>query len=371
MSRVVQKQPDYTFAAFIAVLVMFGLVMLSSAGAVYGFQRYDDSNFFLKKQLLGVTIGLIGAFVAYRIDYLFWRKWSVPLFLASLVLLVLVFLPGIGSYFYGARRWINLGFTVFQPAELFKLTFIFYLAAWFEQRERMLSNFQQGLVPFLVTLGVAAGLIVLQPDLGTTTILVLIAVVMFYVAGGAPRHLALLGVIGAALLAIIIQIAPYRAQRLTVFLNPELDPQGIGYHVQQSLLAIGSGGWFGYGLGHSRQKFNYLPEPAGDSIFAVTAEELGYLFVLVFLLTWVAVILRGFAIARDAPDRFGRLVVVGITSWLGLQALVNMAALSGLIPLTGIPLPLMSYGSSAMIMNLIAVGVALRISRAHRQGKRS
>lgn len=365
-------QPDYVLAAVVAILIMFGLVMLSSAGSVLGFQHYGDSNYFLKKQLIGVVVGLVAGYIAYRIDYRFWRKWSVPLFLVSLGLLVVVFLPGFGSSLLGARRWIIIAGQVFQPSELLKLAVIFYLASWFEQRERVLGDLQQGLIPFLTTLGIAAGLIVLEPDLGTTMVLVLIGIMMFYVAGGSAKHLLGLGVAGAAILAVIIKIAPYRAQRFTVFLNPSLDPQGIGYHINQALLAIGTGGVFGLGLGHSRQKFNYLPEPAGDSIFAVTAEELGFVFVLIFLATWLAFLYRGIAVAKEAPDRFGRLVATGIVSWLGIQALFNMAALSGFLPLTGIPLPFMSYGGSAMIMNLIAVGVLLNISRAVREpGRRS
>jgi len=371
MRQVSQKLPDYTFAGIAVVLLMFGLVMLSSAGSVLGFQRYDDSNYFLKKQLVSLAIGLVGAYIAYRIDYRMWRKWSVPLLFLSLALLIIVFLPGVGSYFLGARRWINLGFFVFQPAEFFKLAFIFYLAAWLEQRERVLSNLQEGLAPFLFTLGAGAGLIILQPDLGTTMVLVFIGVAMFFVGGGAVKHLVGLGALGVILLGLVIAAAPYRAQRLSVFLNPEVDPQGIGYHVQQSKLAIGSGGWFGLGLGHSRQKFNYLPEPAGDSIFAVTAEELGFLFVVVFVAAWIAFLWRGIDIAKEAPDRFGRLVAMGIMVWLGVQAFLNMAALSGLLPLTGIPLPLMSYGGSAVIMNCVAIGVLLNISRGVREAKKS
>jgi cell division protein FtsW len=371
MRRAAVKLPDYTFAGIVAVLLMFGLVMLSSAGSVLGFQRYDDSNYFLKKHLISLTIGLFAGYIAYRIDYRQWRKWSVPIFFLSLVLLVVVFFPGVGSYFLGARRWINLGFMVFQPSEFFKLAFIFYLAAWLEQRERVLSNLQEGLVPFLFTLGIGAGLIILQPDLGTTMVLVIIGIAMFFVGGGSVKHLLGLGVLGVLLLGVIIVAEPYRAQRLNVFINPDVDPQGIGYHVKQSKLAIGSGGLFGLGLGHSRQKFNYLPEPAGDSIFAVMAEELGFLFVVVFIAGWTALIWRGIGIANDAPDRFGKLVGTGIIVWLGIQAFLNIGALSGLLPLTGIPLPFMSHGGSAIIMNVIAIGVLLNISRSTKEGKTS
>lgn len=362
------RQPDYVYLGTVAVLIIFGLVMLSSAGAVLGFQRFDDSNYFLKKQAVSVGVGLVAFFLGYIIDYRTWRRWAVPLMFATVVLLVIVFIPGLGNSLLGARRWISIGPLDFQPSEIAKLTFLFYLAAWFEQRDHLMGRIQQGILPFALTLGVVAGLVLLEPDLGTTVIIVLMSVAIYFVAGGPLRYLAALGGLGALLLALAVKLEPYRAQRLTVFLNPDIDPQGIGYHVRQAWLAIGSGGWFGLGLGHSRQKFNYLPEPAGDSIFAVTAEELGFLFVLFFISVWLLLILRGLRIARSAADPFGRLVATGITVWLGLQAFLNIGALSGLLPLTGIPLPFMSHGGSAMIVSMAAVGVMMNISR---QGGRS
>ncbi len=363
MSSSHRHQPDYVYLGLIALLIVFGLVMLASASSVLGFQRFDDSNYFLKKQIVWVGLGLIAFFVMLKIDYRVWRKFAVPLMIATVVLLVMVFVPGIGPSLLGARRWINLGFTLFQPSELAKLTFLFYLAAWFEKRDHVLGSVREGLMPFLITLGVVAGLVLLQPDLGTTLIIVLMSVIIYFSGGGSLKHLSGLIVSGAALLLLAIKLSPYRAQRLTVFLNPDVDPQGIGYHINQALLAIGSGGIFGLGLGHSRQKFNYLPEPAGDSIFAVTAEELGFIFAMVFLSLWLFVILRGLRIARNAPDQFGRLVAIGITVWFGLQTFMNIGALSALLPLTGIPLPFMSQGGSAMIVSMAAVGVMMNISR--------
>lgn len=365
-------QPDYVVTGVLLILLMIGLVMLSSAGSVLGFQQFGDSNYFLKKQLFSLFLGLVALAVTFSIDYHFWRKWAVPLMILTIGALVLVFMPGIGSTLLGGRRWIHIGPLFFQPSELAKLTFLFYLAAWFEQREHAVGQWRSGVMPFLLTLGVMAGLLLLEPDLGTTVVLVMMSVTIFFSAGGSWRHLASLAGIGAALLLLFIKIEPYRAQRLTVFLNPALDPQGIGYHINQALLAIGSGGLFGLGLGHSRQKFNYLPEPAGDSIFAVTAEELGFFFALIFIALWVVLINRGLSIARRAPDQFGRLVAIGITFWLGFQAFLNIGALSGVLPLTGVPLPFMSYGGSALIVSLAAIGVLLNISRqTHHQLRRS
>ena len=363
MSSSHHHQPDYVYLSLIAILIVFGLVMLSSAGSVLGFQHFGDSNYFLKKQAISLLVGLVLFAVTYSIDYQRWKKWTVQIMIGTIVLLLAVFIPGIGSSLLGAHRWINLGVTLFQPSELAKLTFLFYLAAWFERRNHLLGSAREGLVPFLITLGVVAGLVLLQPDLGTTIIIVLMSVSVYFTAGGSIKYLSWVATGGVALLLLAVKVSPYRAQRLTVFLNPSIDPQGSGYHISQSLLAIGSGGWFGLGLGHSRQKFNYLPEPAGDSIFAVTAEELGFIFVVLFILIWLFLIFRGLRIARNAPDQFGRLLAIGITVWLGFQAFLNIAALSGLMPLTGIPLPFMSQGGSALIISLAAVGVIMNISR--------
>ena len=363
MKRYTLHQPDYVLMALIAVLLMIGLVMLSSAGAVLGFQQFGDSNYFLKRQAVSLLIGLIAAFVAYRVDYRQWQRWATPIMIVTVVLLLAVWLPGIGSLFLGARRWILIGPFTFQPSELAKLSTIIYLAAWLEKRHGSLKHLQNSLLPYLMLMGLIAGLILLQPDLGTAAIIILVAVTMYFSSGGSKQHLLALIIVGIAGVLLLVKVAPYRAQRFTVFLNPDLDPKGIGYHINQALLAIGSGGIFGLGLGHSRQKFNYLPEPAGDSIFAITAEELGFLFVTAFIFLWSLVVYRGLEVARRAPDSFARTVAIGITAWLGFQAFINMAALSGLLPLTGIPLPFMSHGGTALIVNLVAVGILLNISR--------
>lgn len=365
MNSRTRHQPDYVFLGIVMVLVVFGLVMLSSASSVLGFQRFGDSNYYLKKQLIGAVVGLIGFFVALHIDYRQWRKWAVVMMVGTVILLLVVFIPGLGPSLLGARRWISLGPIFFQPSEIAKLAFIIYLAAWFERRDHLLGNAREGFIPFLVTLGIVAGLVLLQPDLGTTLIIVLVSVTIYFSAGGSLKYLAGLGGVGAALLFLAVKLAPYRAQRLTVFLNPDVDPSGLGisYHIRQAWLAIGSGGLFGLGLGRSQQKFNYLPEPAGDSIFAVMAEELGFIFVVVFVVAWLVLILRGLQIARNAPDRFGQLTALGIITWLGFQTFLNIGALSGLLPLTGIPLPFMSHGSSAMVVSMTAIGVMMNISR--------
>lgn len=349
----------------LALLLIFGLIMLSSASSVIAFQNFDDPYYYLKHQLLyGVLLGGLFFFALSRIDYTYWRKIAFPLMVISLVLLLLVFVPGIGTELLGAKRWIHVGGIFFQPSEIVKLTFLFYLAAWLETRGHQVKEMSAGLTSFLVMLGALVAIIAIaQKDLGTTIVLTVIALSVYFVAGAPWKHMGIIAGIGAIMLTILIKLFPFRAERLTVFLNPELDPQGIGYHINQALLAIGSGGMFGLGLGHSRQKFNYLPEAATDSIFAVIAEELGFFFSAMLVVLFLAFVLEGIRIARNSPDPFGKYLAVGITAWIGFQALINISAMLSLVPLTGIPLPFISYGSSSLITTLAAVGILAAVSK--------
>ncbi|MFA6909248.1 MAG: putative lipid II flippase FtsW [Patescibacteria group bacterium] len=356
--------PDYTLLATILILVAVGIVMLTSASSVVSYEQFGSSNYLVNRQLLyGLLVGLVGLIVASRIDYHRWKKFALPLLIFTLVLLVLVFMPGIGYSFGGARRWILLGPTTFQPSELLKLTFIIYLATWLEKRGASIKDPSYGLVPFCVLLGSVALMIILQPDFGTMMVVISIAVVMYFVAGAPLKHMAWLLGGGFAALLLLIKVAGYRAARLTVFLNPELDPQGIGYHINQAFLAIGSGGFWGLGLGHSRQKYNYLPEATGDSIFAIIGEELGFFLSVLIIGLFVMVMYRGLLTARRAPDTYGKLLAAGITAWFVVQAFINIGAMVGLLPLTGIPLPFISYGSSALALSLTAVGVLINVSK--------
>jgi len=359
--------PDYIIMIILIIIVVFGIIMLSSASTVMGYERFGDSNYYIKHQLLyGVLLGAIGFFLASRLDYHLWQKIALPLLVITIGLLLVVFIPGIGLGLKGANRWINLGELTFQPAEVAKLTFLFYLATWLQKRGEGLKSFSYGFLPFLVLLIVISGLILAEPDFSTMLVLAFMSVTVFFIAGANLVHVGWLGAVSAGLFLLLIKIAPYRAARFTVFLHPEIDPQGIGYHINQALLAIGSGGLFGLGLGHSRQKFNYLPEAAGDSIFAVIAEELGFIFCLVLIALFIALMIRGFKIARRAPDLFGKYVAVGIITWISFQAFFNIASMVGLIPLTGIPLPFISHGSTAILTSLTAIGVLVNISKQTR-----
>ncbi|MEK7158690.1 MAG: putative lipid II flippase FtsW [Patescibacteria group bacterium] len=359
---------DSVLLATLFGLVIFGLIALSSASTVAGYENFRDSNYYVWHQILyGVLIGSAGFWIASRVDYHRWKQFAVPLILFTILALIAVLIPGIGFEYGGARRWIDFGFFFVQPSEIAKLTFLLYLATWFESRGKQhVSDFYNGLTPFLILLGIIGFLIMLQPDMGTMSVIAMIALTLYFVAGADLKHFTLIGAAGALLIALLIRLAPYRAARFTVFLNPQFDPQGIGYHVNQALLAIGSGGIFGLGLGHSRQKYNYLPEVTGDSIFAVIAEEMGFIVAVGVIILFLLLMVRGYRIARQAPDEFGKLLAVGITTWFVFQASVNIGAMVSVLPLTGIPLPFISYGSSAMILSMVAMGILVNISKQTR-----
>lgn len=355
---------DRGFLALLFGLTTIGLIMLASASWPLGFDRFNDGYYFLKHQLIfGLLPGLVGCLVMMRVPYESLRKFAPHMLGLSILLLILVFIPGIGADFGTSHSWISLGSFSFQPSELVKLTFLIYLAAWLEKRSKHeLRTFSEGLLPFLTVLGVIAVLLILQPDTGSLGIIVLTAFAVYFVAGAPISHLLGLGVLGAAGIGVLFQISDYRRARILTFLHPELDPLGVGYHINQAMLAIGSGGLFGRGYGHSLQKFQYLPEVAGDSIFAVMSEEMGFVLMALFLLFYVAFLFRGLTIAEHSPDGFGRYLVIGIMTWFGIQAFVNIGAMVGLMPITGVPLPFISYGGTALAISLTAAGVVLNVS---------
>jgi cell division protein FtsW len=358
-------QPDYVLIGILSFLVVFGLVVLSSAGAALGYEKFGDNYYYLKHQVVyGLIPGILLFIITSKVNYNVWKKISLLLFILSIISLVLVFIPGINFSAGGAARWINIGGFIFQPAEIVKLSLIIYLAAWLEKKgAEEVGNFNSGFLPFVVILGLIMTLIILQPDMGTMMVMAAIAIAM-YIAGGAKiNHVILLGLIGVLLLLLLIKVAPYRADRLMTFLHPELDPQGKGYHINQAFLAIGSGGFFGRGFGQSLQKYLYLPEVAGDSIFAVMAEELGFIAGLLVIGAYIFLMRRGFKMAKIAPDAFARLLTVGIISWFVFQAFINIGAMCGALPLTGIPLPFVSYGGTSLAISLAAIGILINISK--------
>src|SRR6056297_1196074 len=357
-------KPDMILLIALGILIVLGLLVLSSAGTAVGFENFDDSYYFIKHQLLyGLLPGIFLFFILANINYKIWKKFIAPLLIASILLLIIVFIPGVGAEYGTAKSWINIGDFSFQPSELVKLTFLLYLATWLEKRGRTgVKDFYTGFLPFFFLIAVISILMLLQPDMGSLSIIIFMSIVVFFASGAKMKHV--LGMLGAGMASIYLLIAKssYRAARLTTFLHPELDPQGIGYHINQAFLAIGSGGFWGRGFGHSRQKFQYLPEATGDSIFAIYAEELGFLMSVILVGLFVLIMQRGFKIAKNAPDQFGRLTAIGIISWIIFQAFFNIASMIGLLPMTGIPLPLVSYGGSAMVIALAAMGILINIS---------
>ena len=359
------KKPDYIFLTTLALFVVFGLIMLTSASGPLAYQKFSDSYWYIKHQLLfGLVPGGILFFLFAKIDYRHWRRVAPFLLPLSVLLLVSVFVPGVRASWGSSRSWVKLGPFSLQPIECVKLFLLIYFAYWFERRTaKDLQSIERGLLPFLVVFGVCAALIMAQPDLGGLVILTVIAFSMYFMAGAPLKYfggLALLGMAGAGWL---IKSAPYRLARLSTFMHPELDPKGVGYQINQAFLAIGSGGFFGLGLGRSRQKFLYLPEVAGDSIFAIMAEELGFFVMIGFLALLVFFIYRLTIIAKNAPDAFGRYITIGIAAWIFFQALCNIGSMVGVLPLTGLPLPFVSYGGTSLTVLLAAMGIVTNISR--------
>ena len=358
------KKVDVIFLTLIFLLLAFGLIMLSSAGVVLAKTRFGDEYYFLKRQFFrGILPGMFLLWVVSRIHFSFWKKIALPFFVLALFFLLLVFIPGVGVRLLGASRWVNLGFFSFQPTEMMKLALIIYLALWISNRKEKIKQVKEGLLPFVAIISLVALLIIKQPDIGTLGIVTFFSMAMFFLSGSSLRHLAALIFCGILLVFILIKIEPYRMNRLLTFLDPGHDVLGVGYQINQARLAIGAGGFWGLGLGYSRQKFNYLPEPVGDSIFALIAEETGLVGASLVISGFLLLALRGYKIARLAPDAFSALLTAGVVSWIVFQSLVNIMAIVGLIPLTGVPLPFISYGSTSLVFLLTAVGIVLNISR--------
>ena len=356
-------KPDYVIVFCLAALVIFGLVMLVSASSNLGQFRFGDSYYYIKHQLLyGFLPGLIGFFAASRIYYRRYQKIAVFLGLISVTLLFLVFTP-LGFSSGGADRWLKIGPITFQPAEIVKLTFIVYLAAWLGGNKERSQNLAKGFLPFLIISALVGALLLKQPSTSAAVILIATALIIYFASGAKLSYLAGMILLGILALALVIYLTPYRFNRVLNFLSPDTNPQGGGYHINQALIAIGSGGWFGVGYGQSTTKIKYLPEPIGDSIFAVIAEELGFIGSAILIIIFLILILKVFSLAKKSPDRFGKLLLIGFASLIAIQTFTNIAAISGLIPLTGSPLPFISYGGTALAVFMTMGGVIVNISK--------
>ena len=338
------------------ILLGFGLLMIGSASVSEGARDFGNKWHFIALQLKWVSVGTILALILTRVNPIIWQKLAVPLLIIGITLLILVTIPGIGTKVLGARRWLVLPGIVIQPSELIKLLEVIYLSSWFNSRKVTLPQFGA----FIILL---SGLIMLQPDMGTTLVVVMIAISMYFMAGHPLKNLLAIIAIGFVAGVIFIISSPYRLDRVKTFLDPEQDPLGSSYHMRQVILALGSGGVTGVGIGRSRQKYEYLPESTTDSIFAVSGEELGFIGNSLLILAFIYFISLIFKIGNHCRSSFNSLLVLGVGSWFSVQVLLNLSAMVALTPLTGVPLPLVSYGGSALITMLLGLGLILSVVR--------
>ena len=351
---------DYLLIIAVAALLLVGLMMIYSATFALGYQLHDQPTYYFIRQLLWMGLGLLGMIVLARIEYHTWRRFSIPIMAVTMLLLLLVL--AIGDVRFGGQRWLFRG--SIQPSELSKLAIILYIADWLSSKGEQIRKVSYGLIPFAILIGIITGLIVLQRDLGTATLIGATAIAMFFIAGGNLWQILASGVLGSGTLYLLITRSSYRMARLTAFLDPlNADPLGEGYQIRQILIALGSGGLTGLGLGASRQKFGYIPASHTDGVFAILGEELGLIGGLMVLGLFAFLGYRGFRIALDAADSFGTVLAAGITCSLIFQAIVNVGVVTASLPFTGIPLPFISFGGSSLVVSMASVGLLLAVSR--------
>lgn len=350
-----KAQIDKGFLGLVLFFVFFGLLAIADASAPQALNNFGDKFYFLRQQAMWAVVGTVAMLVVSKIHYSFWEKIASPFFYFTVFLLVIVLLPNFGIHALGARRWIDLGFMSFQPSELIKFSLCIYLA------KVAMSN--KGVASYFVPLVLIVGLVMLQPDLGTTLIITAIGFAQIYLSGINIMYFVGALVTGAIATMGLILTSPYRKARLLTFFETTSDPLGKGYHIRQILLGLGSGGLFGVGLGQSRQKFLFLPEASTDSIFAIIGEEVGFVGSVILILLFLYLVIRIFKIAGNAPNTFTKIMTFGIGSWIGSQVFLNIASMVSLVPLTGIPLPFVSYGGSSLVTIMIACGIVLGISK--------
>ncbi|HVW82715.1 MAG TPA: FtsW/RodA/SpoVE family cell cycle protein [Candidatus Paceibacterota bacterium] len=358
---------DRVFFALVLLLAFAGLAIFSSAAlGLLARQSSTITRDILDQISFGLAGGLAALFLLERLPLSFLKKWAPAFYGATLLLTALVFIPGVGVHSLGATRWINVGFTTVQPAEFLKIGVVLALAWWLARNARQLKDPRRGLAPFLALTGLPSILLLLQPNTSTTLLILATGMAMYFAAGAPWRDFGIL--IGLALLAggLVFWAHPYTRARVMTFLHPSANSLGSGYQIQQSLLAVGSGGFLGKGFGQSVEKFNYLPEPDGDSVFAVFAEEWGFVGAVALVAVFVLLAGRGFAIAGASRDLFGALIALGFSVMIAVQAFINICAMLGIIPLTGLPLPFVSHGGTALLATLAMCGLILAVA-AHRK----
>ena len=358
-----KAHPDYLIMTCLALLVVFGLTMLASASSNLGKIKFDDTYYYLKHQLIyGLIPGALGFFFLSRIYYRSYEKFAVVFLIVSIVLLSLVFTP-LGVTAKGANRWLSFGPITFQPGEIVKITFILYLAAWLSKGKERQKNFLRGFLPFVLIIGSLAALLLGQPATSTAAILIGTALIIYFMSGARWLYVLGFGLVGALIFLSLIYTTPYRWERIKAFLDPNSNIQTTGYHLNQARIAIGSGGLTGVGFGKSTTKISYLPEPVGDSIFAIIAEEFGFIGASVMATLFLFLILRIFLLSRKTADGFARLILIGFGTLIAFQVFIHIGAISGLLPLTGTPLPFVSYGGTALAVFMSMGGIAVNISK--------
>ncbi len=362
MKKLERKDPDYIIFLVVIILLGLGLVMVFSASLMAALSR-ENIYFYLRRQGVWAILGLMGLFFMTRFNYWKIKKLIIPIIVLNFVLLLLVYIPGVGVVINNARRWITVGGQVFQPSEYTKIALVIFTAWFLSKPEVKMNNFIKSSMIPLAAMGISFILILDQPDLGTGVAIAATTALIIFIAGMPLWQIGILGLIGGPVGYYLAMSKDYRRQRILSFLDPWADPLGSGYHIIQSLLALGPGGLLGAGIGHSRQKLYYLPEPQNDFIFAIIGEELGFIGTFTVLVLFFILIWRGFKVALHAPDTFGSLLAVGITGMIGLQALINIGVVSGSLPVTGINLPFISAGGSSLFFTLSSVGILLNISR--------
>ncbi|MBL1434451.1 FtsW/RodA/SpoVE family cell cycle protein [Candidatus Wolfebacteria bacterium] len=363
------KKVDKTFLITVGILVIIGFFTFSSASlGLLPRESVSVSKLFATQLILGLLLGSIALTITLFIPHKFYKRVAFYGYIAAVAATTLVFVPGLGITANGATRWLDLGGFSIQPAEFLKIGLVLYLATYLSAAKSRIKFMRTGLIPFSIILGIPVLILLLQPDTGTALVLIATAIAMYFAAGAPWRDIGLLGLGGVLGLGVLAAFRPYVLERFMTFLQPGSDPLGASYQIQQSLIAIGSGGIFGRGIGQSVQKFSYLPEPVGDSVFAVFAEEVGFIGALILLALFVALFTRGMNIATRAPNQFTALVVVGIVSSITFQSILNIGAMLGVFPLTGLPLIFVSHGGTALLVALASVGIILHISAHSKKG---
>jgi cell division protein FtsW len=355
------NQPDGVLIGTLVMLLFFGTLVQFSASYAAGIRDDLGGLYYLKRQLIAACFGVVVLVVGASVDYRRWRRFSVPA-MAVTLLLLLVVLP-LGFTVFGARRWFDLGPLQVQPSEIMKLVLILYMADLLDRKGARVRHFMNGAVPFAITLSVILFLVMLEPDLGTATVIAVIGISVFLIAGADIRQIGLFLVSGIGAFALLALAAPYRRERLLLFLHPERDLRDAGWQLWQARIALGNGGEFGLGLGASRQKFSWLPAAHTDAIYAVLGEELGLIGCALVLVLFAVIAVRGYRAALRAPDRFGGIMATGITTWVVFQSVINIGGVTTAIPFTGVPLPFFSYGGSALVVTMGAMGILINISR--------